>query len=62
MATNLSRLTFVVTEEMEPLLASAKKERFYDRTRSDMIRELILTGLEALDKQGPEQKGCERAS
>ena len=62
MATNLTRLTFVVTEEMEPLLASAKKERFYDRTRSDMIRDLILTGLDTLDKQGPEKKQCECAS
>ena len=42
MATALTRLTFVVTKEMEPLLANAKKNQFYDRTQSDMIRELVL--------------------
>lgn len=49
MATELKRLTFVVTPEMEPLLASAKKEFFYDQTQSAMIRELIMAGLDAVE-------------
>ena len=56
MATELTRLTFVVTKEMEPLLANAKKDWFYDRTQSDMIRELVLAGLETLDKKAAEEK------
>ena len=56
MATELTRLTFVVTKEMEPLLADAKKNWFYDRTQSDMIRELLLAGLETLDKTATKEK------
>ena len=40
------RLTFVVAPDVEVAIASAKKEIFYDKTRSDMIRELIRIGLE----------------
>lgn len=56
MATALTRLTFVVTKEMEPLLANAKKNWFYDRTQSDMIRELVLAGLETLDEKVAKEK------
>lgn len=56
MATALTRLTFVVTKEMEPLLANAKKNWFYDRTQSDMIRELVLAGLETLDENSAEDR------
>lgn len=62
MATALTRLTFVVTKEMEPLLANAKKNQFYDRTQSDMIRELVLAGLDALDEKAAKEKRCERES
>lgn len=60
MATELKRLTFVVTQDMEPLLAKVKKEFFYDKTQSDMIRELLMAGLNAIEddrkngKTGPE--------
>ena len=56
MATTLTRLTFVVTKEMEPLLANAKKNQIYDRTRSDMIRELLMAGLAALDEKAEQKK------
>ena len=56
MAATLTRLTFVVTKEREPLLANAKKNQFYDRTQSDMIRELILAGLAALDEKAEKEK------
>ena len=55
-ATTLTRLTFVVTKEMEPLLVNAKKNWFYDRTQSDMIRELVLAGLETLDEKAAKEK------
>ena len=56
MATALTRLTFVVTKEMESRLANAKKNWFYDRTKSDMIRELVLAGLETLDEKEATEK------
>lgn len=58
MATELKRLTFVVTQEMEPLLANAKKEFFYDRTQSDMIRELLMAGLNAVGNKATEKNDC----
>lgn len=61
MATTLTRLTFVVTKEMELLLANAKKDRFYDRTQSDMIRELVLAGLDASDKKAAKEKQTTQA-
>lgn len=42
-------LTIVVPEDMEPLLANAKKDLFCDCTQSEMIRKLVMAGLEALD-------------
>lgn len=56
MATTLNRLTFVVTKEMEPLLANAKKSQFYNRTQSEMIRELLMIGLDVLDKKDSKKK------
>ena len=61
MATTLTRLTFVVTKEMEPLLANAKKNLFYDRTQSDMIRELVLAGLKALGEKEAKEKQAAQA-
>lgn len=48
MATGLKRMTFVITPDIEAPLASIKKEFFYDRTQSDMIRELISAGVRAM--------------
>lgn len=56
MATGLTRLTFTVTKEMEPLLARAKKDLFYDCTQSHMIRELILAGLDVLDEKATKEQ------
>ncbi len=49
MDTELKRLTFTVTEEIGPLLDRTKKNFFYDHNRSDMIRKLIVAGLNTLD-------------
>lgn len=51
MPTRLKRMTFVVTQEMQPILNRTKKELFYDRTQSDMIRELVIAGLNAIDEK-----------
>lgn len=49
MAKESKRLTFVVTPEIESLLAKAKKEIFFDQTQSAMIRELLMAGLNAVE-------------
>ena len=46
MATDLKKMTFAVTPDIEQLMDEAKKT-FYDRTQSEMIRTLIVAGLEA---------------
>lgn len=51
MSTVLKRMTFSVTPEIEILLKSFKKEMFYDRSQSDMIRTLVLAGMKALDAE-----------
>ena len=58
MSTELTRLTFTVTKEMEPLLDRAKKELFYNSTQSGMIRELIRAGVEA--DEGEMEKGARK--
>ena len=56
MATELKRMTFVVTPNVEELMDEAKKI-FYDRTLSKMIRTLITVGLTALkSEKGTVQK------
>lgn len=50
MATELKRMTFVVTPEMKEPLNSIKQEMFYNRTQSDMIRELVSAGIRAIKK------------
>ena len=51
MTAGLTRLTFVVTEDMKPRLIQAKKNLFYDRSQSDMIRELVMAGLNVIDEK-----------
>ncbi len=47
MAAGGKRMSIVITPELEAALQSAKRELFYDRTRSEMIRELVAAGLRA---------------
>ena len=47
MPTQLKRISFVITPEMEPLMDEAKK-LFYNRTKSEMIRLLLMAGLNSL--------------
>lgn len=47
MPTELKRMTFAVTPDMEKLMDEAK-QMFYNRTQSEMIRTLVVAGLTAL--------------
>ena len=49
MSTDLKRITFSVTPEIEASLKSFKKEMFYDRSQSDMLRTLVSAGMRALE-------------
>lgn len=63
MATGLKRMTFAITPDMEAPLDSIKKEFFYDRTQSDMIRELVSAGVRAMRaEKAAKRKRCERVS
>ena len=48
MPTELKRMTFVVTPDIEELMDAAK-QKFYNITQSEMIRVLIIAGLNALN-------------
>lgn len=39
------RLTFVVTPEIEAQMRDMKREIYFDRTQSEMIRELVAAGV-----------------
>lgn len=56
MATEMKRMTISITKEMEPLLDKVKKNLFYDRSHSEMIREIIMAGLEVIDKKEEKNK------
>ncbi len=45
MTTIFTKLTFPVTEEMETLLANAKKNLFSERTQSEIHREMVLADM-----------------
>lgn len=53
------RLTFVVTPEIEAQMRSMKKEMYFDRTQSDMIRDLVAAGVRS-SKAGREAGNTER--
>ena len=53
------RLTFVVTPEIEAQMRSMKKEMYFDRTQSDMIRDLVAAGVRSC-KAGRETGNTER--
>ncbi|MBE5800389.1 MAG: hypothetical protein E7321_10660 [Clostridiales bacterium] len=53
------RLTFVVTSEIEAQMKDMKREIYFDRTQSDMIRELVAAGIRSYRTKG-ERGGAER--
>lgn len=51
MASKCKRLTFVVTPEMELLLDEMKRDMFYNRSQSEMIRTLVGEGLRVVEEE-----------
>ncbi len=47
MVSELKRITFDVSPEMEESINSVKRKMFYHYSDSDIIRELLLAGLRA---------------
>ena len=56
MATGLKRMTFAITPDMEDSLDVIKKEFFYARTQSEMIRELVSAGIRAMKAEKAEEE------
>ena len=54
MATTMKRFTISITPEIEAELDSAKKEKFYKQTQSEMIRCLLMRGLTTLKTEKQE--------
>lgn len=59
MTAGWKRMSFAVPPDLEAPLNSMKKEFFYNRTQSEMIRELVAAGMRALKspKNGKGQRG-----
>ena len=49
MATDLKRFTISITPTMEKDLDALKQRKYYSNTRNDLIRDLIVLGLKALN-------------
>lgn len=45
------RLTIVVTPDMEEPLRRMKRDVYFDRTKSEMIRELVAAGIRSFEKE-----------
>ena len=56
MSTELKRMTFSVTPEIEASLKSFKKEMFYDRSQSDMLRTLVSARMRALETEKKQRR------
>ena len=56
MATDLKRFNISITDEMEINLNEEKKETYYAKTQTEMIRDLIARGLVALREEGQQRK------
>lgn len=49
MSTTLKRFSISVTSQMQVGLDAAKKDFFYNTSQTEMIRELIIRGLNSLN-------------
>ena len=59
MSVQSKRLTFVVTPEIEEKMKDMKREVYFDRTQSYMIRELVAAGIRS-SKEEHEHGTAER--
>ncbi len=55
MAEKSKRITFAVTADMIPIMDEAKR-MFYNQNRSDMIRILLLVGLDEAERRADNEK------
>ena len=63
MATDMRRFTISVTHNIDMELDKAKRETYYKDTQNEMIRDLIIRGLQNLEtEKARKENGCERAS
>lgn len=51
MVTNMKRFSISLTPDLEADLDALKKDKFYNRTQSDIIRFLITLGLETFKRE-----------
>ena len=56
MAPNTHRTMISLPPEWESEILAVKKELFYNDTKSEMYRQLIRLGLDAIQKEESEQK------
>lgn len=57
MATDTKRLMVSISPELQPTLDKLKKERFNNATKSEMIRYLIVRGLQTVNRDDDHQEG-----
>ena len=60
MATDLKRFTISVTNEMVTALHAEKRETYYEKTQSEMIRDLINRGLASLEAEKAETDASDK--
>lgn len=51
MATDMRRFTISITPNMDMELDKAKQKIYYKDTQNDMIRDLIMRGLQSLEAE-----------
>lgn len=61
MSDPFKRLTLVIPLELEAQMKNIKKDVFFDRTQSEMVRALLSAGMRASAGPGEEESGGRRA-
>lgn len=50
MATKNKRCTVMITEDIEKNIEQLKKSKYYDKSYSELYRNLLIAGIEKLNK------------
>lgn len=56
MATDMRRFTISITDEMDIRLDKMKQAKYYNTTRNKMIQDLIVMGLDVMQKKMEKEK------
>jgi len=59
--TDLKRFNISLTNEMETHLNEEKKETYYSKPQSEMIRDLIARGLAAIREEKQQRANCKNS-